>query len=88
MNGNNFVNAFSSTLNIQLVFISKLSNIYHLSRVHPIYHVNKTPTTGAVQTPGSVGWFVAASSRTKVVAKNFSREALITEEASKIIANT
>jgi hypothetical protein len=44
--------------------------------------------TGAVQTPGSVGWFVAASSRTKVVAKNFSREALITEEASKIIANT
>ncbi|KAI1303198.1 Peroxidasin -like protein [Halotydeus destructor] len=44
--------------------------------------------SGAVQIPGSPGWFQAASSRTKVVAKNFSREALITEEASKIISNT
>ena len=43
--------------------------------------------SGAVQIPGSAGWFQAASSRTKVVAKNFSREALVTEEASKIIAN-
>lgn len=45
-------------------------------------------SSGAVAVPGTPGWFVAASSRTKVIAKNYSREALVSEEVSKIIANT
>lgn len=44
-------------------------------------------SSGAVAVPGTPGWFVAASSRTKVIAKNYSREALVSEEVSKIIAN-
>uniref|UniRef100_T1KSA2 Uncharacterized protein n=1 Tax=Tetranychus urticae TaxID=32264 RepID=T1KSA2_TETUR len=45
-------------------------------------------SSGAIQVPGSQGWFLAAASRTKIVAKNFSRPALIAEETSKIIANS
>ncbi|RWS06651.1 Peroxidasin-like protein, partial [Dinothrombium tinctorium] len=42
----------------------------------------------AIQKQGTQGWFLAASSRTKVIAKNYSKSALIAEEVSKIIANT
>ncbi|XP_054167499.1 peroxidasin homolog pxn-1-like [Oppia nitens] len=44
-------------------------------------------SNGAIQTPGSVGWFVAASAKTKVIAKNYSRSALISEEATKLLVN-
>jgi hypothetical protein len=42
---------------------------------------------GAIQTPGSVGWFIAASAKTKIIAKNYSRLALIAEEATKTLVN-
>ncbi|XP_074603840.1 uncharacterized protein LOC141857262 [Brevipalpus obovatus] len=45
-------------------------------------------SNGAIQVPGSHGWFLAASSRTKILAKNYSKSALIAEETSKIIATT
>lgn len=41
--------------------------------------------SGAIQIPGSQGWFLAASSRTKILAKNYSKSALIAEKASKMI---
>ena len=44
--------------------------------------------SGAIQVPGSHGWLLAASSRTKILAKNYSKSALIAEETSKIIATT
>ncbi|RWS24268.1 chorion peroxidase-like protein, partial [Leptotrombidium deliense] len=42
----------------------------------------------AIQKQGTQGWFLAASFRTKVIAKNFSSAALIAEEVSKIAANS
>ena len=38
------------------------------------------------QVPGTPEWFMAASTKTKVVAKNISRVALISEEATKYLA--
>ena len=40
----------------------------------------------ARQTPGSPEWFMAASTKTKVVAKNISLVALVSEEATKYLA--
>nr|XP_045625957.1 uncharacterized protein LOC123775117 isoform X1 [Procambarus clarkii] len=42
--------------------------------------------SGARQVPGTPAWFMAASHKTKVVAKNISRIALISEEATKYTA--
>ncbi|XP_063857521.1 uncharacterized protein LOC135099026 [Scylla paramamosain] len=42
--------------------------------------------SGARQVPGTPDWFMAASHKTKVVAKNISRIALISEEATKYTA--
>lgn len=42
---------------------------------------------GAVQTPGSFGWFAAASAKTKVISKNYSNSALIAEEATKLLVD-
>ncbi|XP_066966367.1 uncharacterized protein [Macrobrachium rosenbergii] len=42
--------------------------------------------SGARQVPGTPAWFMAASHKTKVVAKNISRIALISEEATKYMA--
>ncbi|KAG8175633.1 hypothetical protein JTE90_001062 [Oedothorax gibbosus] len=42
---------------------------------------------GVVLDPASPSWFAAASAKTKVVAKNISRVALISEEATKILVN-
>ncbi|CAG0880270.1 unnamed protein product [Cyprideis torosa] len=46
----------------------------------------KIVKSGVRQIPKSPAWFMAASAKTKVVAKNISRIALISEEATKIIA--
>ncbi|XP_042900763.1 uncharacterized protein [Parasteatoda tepidariorum] len=40
---------------------------------------------GIVLDPGSPSWFAAASAKTKVAAKNVSRMALVSEEASKLL---
>ncbi|XP_076035339.1 salivary peroxidase/catechol oxidase-like [Oratosquilla oratoria] len=42
--------------------------------------------SGALLVPGTPAWFMAASHKTKVVAKNISRIALISEEATKYMA--
>ena len=42
--------------------------------------------SSARQVPGTPEWFMAASTKTKVVAKNISRIALISEEATKYLA--
>ncbi|XP_042860058.1 uncharacterized protein LOC122245949 isoform X3 [Penaeus japonicus] len=42
--------------------------------------------SGARQVPGTPAWYMAASHKTKVVAKNISRIALISEEATKYMA--
>jgi len=42
--------------------------------------------SSARQVPGSPEWFMAASTKTKVVAKNISKVALISEEATKYLA--
>ena len=42
--------------------------------------------SSARQIPGTPEWFMAASTKTKVVAKNISRIALISEEATKYLA--
>ncbi|XP_063857523.1 uncharacterized protein LOC135099020 [Scylla paramamosain] len=42
--------------------------------------------SGARQVPGTPAWFMAASHKTKVVAKDISRIALISEEATKYTA--
>jgi len=49
--------------------------------------INHQSPIGAIQTPGSAGWFVAASAKTKIIAKNFSRSALVSEEATRILSN-
>lgn len=41
---------------------------------------------GVVLEPGSPAWFAAASAKTKVVAKNISRIALVSEEATRSLA--
>ena len=39
----------------------------------------------AMQKPGSVGWFMSASYKSSELAKNFSRLALIAEDATKTL---
>lgn len=41
--------------------------------------------TDANQRPGTIGWFVSASSKTSDIAKNLSRSALIAEEATRTL---
>lgn len=43
---------------------------------------------GAVQKPGTPEWYASAISKTKVMAKNYSRMALVAEEATRKITNT
>ncbi|GFT42805.1 chorion peroxidase [Nephila pilipes] len=42
---------------------------------------------GIVLDPGSPSWFAAASAKTKVVAKNISKMALVAEEATRLLTN-
>ncbi|XP_055950747.1 uncharacterized protein LOC129984809 isoform X3 [Argiope bruennichi] len=42
---------------------------------------------GIVLDPGSPSWFAAASAKTKVVAKNISKMALVAEETTRLLAN-
>ncbi|XP_023215778.1 uncharacterized protein LOC111618468 [Centruroides sculpturatus] len=44
--------------------------------------------SGAIQRPGTPEWFASASAKTKIAAKNYSRNAIVAEEATKIISQT
>ena len=46
----------------------------------------KIYASDARQVPKSPEWFMSASSKIKVIAKNFSRAALVAEEATKYLA--
>lgn len=48
--------------------------------------INEFLFTGVLLEPGTPAWFAAASAKTKVVAKNVSRIALISEETTKSLA--
>ncbi|CAG0882057.1 unnamed protein product [Darwinula stevensoni] len=64
-------------------FVQRASEVIHqrYETVEP-----RIFNSGVRQIPGSAAWFLAASAKTKVVTKNISRIALISEEATKFIA--